>query len=769
MKVRSLAWVLAFAAATTACRGNRVNGGAAPAPYAPTQGGTAPCPPEPLARADLVPVAVVWDERVSPVVDCNPVYTQHTLVVTVIDQCGNPLPGQRVEWMLARTPTAVGDIVATDDQYGIGAIDPMQSGPAYAAPNNGNKIDNHFAVSVTNFEEEFIDAANNYPYVDSSGQRLPDIAVGRGQSWITITSVSEGVTDIVAYVPAVKDGAKHKVFAKKIWADFAVTPPADAVNLLPNDVHGFTVNVHRQSDHAGLPGQPVEAEVLDGPDATFDTGGRVATATTGPDGNATFMLRNVAQQSGTNRIRFTAKGRFHGQECPRTYIARKTWQKVALACNCQFSVSETNVNAPFDATFTVTNSGDAPAHDARLDVQLGAGLQTADGTTFPLNLGTIAPGQSVSRPVRLVATTEGTFTVSTNASSPQGNATSQCACTVTAVKGNLEIAKRCEPGQVSVGEQVRFVVTVSNTGRGSLSNVMLVDDYPDGITPNTANSVAVGDLAPGQSAVFEFLGTTTRPGRFLNTARATADGQPEKSASCEVVVVQCALTVGLICPGRIGFGEPGNFTVKVSNTGDGPATGCVVRLTHGPCLDGGVIDVPIGALAPGQSFTHDWVARGRANAKCSVVAEASCNGCQARDQCEVEVTGLPAIQTEMVDKDLQKNEKGIFVVGEELLYVLEVQNDVATESTPPLKIVLSLPAELQFVSATGTRGVTFTGGGQSATSTEFRLDVNEKIFVEFRVKAVAVPPGNLAKTLASVVRASDGVELASETESTTIK
>jgi hypothetical protein len=255
----------------------------------------------------------------------------------------------------------------------------------------------------------------------------------------------------------------------------------------------------------------------------------------------------------------------------------------------------------------------------------------------------------------------------------------------------------------------------------------------------------------------------------MNVARATADGQPEKSASCEVVVVQCALTVGLICPGRIGFGEPGNFTVKVTNSGDGPASGCVVRLTHGPCLEGGVIDVPVGALAPGQSFTHDWTARGRANAKCSVVAEASCNGCQARDQCEVEVTGLPALQAEMTDKDLAKNEKGIFVVGEEFLYVLEVQNDVATESTPPLKIVFSLPPELQFVSATGTRGVTITGSGATATSSEFRLDINEKITVEYRIRAVSVPPGNLAKAMASVQRASDGAELSNETESTTIK
>src|SRR5262245_16140626 len=114
-----------------------------------------PCAPVPTGA---IPASVEWDERVSPAIDCNPVHTQHTLVVTVRDACGHPLAGQRVEWILARQQSAVGDIVAVDDQYGVGAIAPItQNG--YAATNNGNKVDNHYAVSVTNFEDELIDAA----------------------------------------------------------------------------------------------------------------------------------------------------------------------------------------------------------------------------------------------------------------------------------------------------------------------------------------------------------------------------------------------------------------------------------------------------------------------------------------------------------------------------------------------------------------------------------------------------------------------------------
>jgi uncharacterized repeat protein (TIGR01451 family) len=687
----------------------------------------------------------------------------------VRDNCGNPLPGQRVEWILARHAAAVGDIVGVDDQYGVGAIAPV-SGP-YAVTNNGNKIDNQYAVSVTNFENEMLDAANNYPFVDASGRRMPDFRVGPGQSWITLTSVVEGVTDVIAYVPGIKDGSHHKIFAKKIWADYEVVYPPDAVNLLPAASHPFVVQIRKASDQTGLAGTTIEAEVLDGPDATFDGGQKLASAVSGPDGHATFTLHNASGAPGTNRVRLTARGHFHGAECPRSQIVRKTWQKVALECRCAVSAAQADVGDPVDVTYTVTNTGDAPAENVQLAVAPPPGLQVADGTVFPLNIGTIAGGATSQKTVRFTAVAEGTQGLSFSASTASGGATTACGCSLEVVRGRMEIACRCEPGTVDVGHPIMIVGTVSNTGRGTLRNVTLQLTWPEGLTPQTQNVVTVAEIPPGRSAPeqFVFQGLPTRPGKFPAVIRATADGIAETTSSCECAAVQCALQVQLICPGRIGFGEPGNFTVKVTNTGDGAANGCSVRVVHGPCLDGGTQDFAIGTLPPGQTFAKDWTSAGTANAKCNVTAEVNCQGCTARSECEVEVTGLPALQTEMIDQDINHQEKGIFRVGEEFLYVLEVQNDVATEATPPLRVQLDLPPEVQFISGTSTRGVSITGSGASATSSEFRLDINEKLVMEFRVKASGVPPGNLIKASAIIKRASDGADLAQEIESTTVK
>ena len=210
--------------------------------------------------------------------------------------------------------------------------------------------------------------------------------------------------------------------------------------------------------------------------------------------------------------------------------------------------------------------------------------------------------------------------------------------------------------------------------------------------------------------------------------------------------------------------------MKVTNRGDGAAQSCSVRVTHGACLDGGVRDFPLGVVAPGETKTLDWVANGLANAKCTVVAEVTCAGCTQRTESEIDVQGLPALQCEMIDQSTEHVEAGIFRVGEEFLYILDVQNDVATQATPLLKVVLLAPAGARVrLGHVRPRRVVMTGAGQQATSGEFRLDLNEKIRFEFRVKAIGVPPGNLVKAMASVQRASDGAELADENESTTIK
>ena len=106
MNVRSIA-VLVLLVGVGACRGARIPGSHSCVPEAGAGRVRAASPrvappivaAPPVVRSRRVPATVVWDERVSPQIDCNPVKTQHTLVVTVLDQfgCADARPARRVD------------------------------------------------------------------------------------------------------------------------------------------------------------------------------------------------------------------------------------------------------------------------------------------------------------------------------------------------------------------------------------------------------------------------------------------------------------------------------------------------------------------------------------------------------------------------------------------------------------------------------------------------------------------------------------------------
>lgn len=227
-------------------------------------------------------------------------------------------------------------------------------------------------------------------------------------------------------------------------------------------------------------------------------------------------------------------------------------------------------------------------------------------------------------------------------------------------------------------------------------------------------------------------------------------------------------------PSRVIVTDPFTATVTVRNTGDVALTN--VQLDLRTDLGARTVDgkpspkTVIEKLEPGQSqqisgvFACDTVGITRilGGARDSLGwAAASC-------ACTVDVIGLPAVQSEMTDKDLQGKEKGIFVTGETFQYVLDVQNDAGTTVTPDLKVVFTLPKELEFVSGTGDHAVTVAGKDQSAETSTFVLAPNEKAKISIQVKALSAPQSHWAQVKASI-QTTGGIEVAVETESTTLK
>lgn len=257
---------------------------------------------------------------------------------------------------------------------------------------------------------------------------------------------------------------------------------------------------------------------------------------------------------------------------------------------------------------------------------------------------------------------------------------------------------------------------------------------------------------------------------LLGLPRAAAEeGSQDDPCLCRDVVVTCTVNPSSVVQGNV-------FEVCATVRSVGAVTLEDVRLAVRGCpraspVKGAALAITIPKLPQGESRTHcvKFVCDEPGECRISAHAVDSTRIAAAGCVCTAICRGLPALQVEMIDTALDRSAQGIFRKGEKFLYRLSIENDVGSALTPDLRITWTLPPELEFVSGRGEGSHTVAGSGQAATSSRFVLRPNQKVIFEVVCRVVSVPPRALVQTRADVVTDPDGVELALETESTTLR
>jgi len=255
---------------------------------------------------------------------------------------------------------------------------------------------------------------------------------------------------------------------------------------------------------------------------------------------------------------------------------------------------------------------------------------------------------------------------------------------------------------------------------------------------------------------------------LLGVARPAA-GADDDTCLCRDVVVTCTVN-----PTSVVQGNP--FEVCATVRSVGAVTLEDVRLAISGCpraspVKDAALAVTIPKLGPGETRTHcvkfvcDTPGECRITAHATDSTKIAAAGCVCTAICR----GLPALQVEMIDTALDRSPQGIFRLGEEFMYRLSVENDGGSALTPDLRVAWTLPPELEFVRGRGEGKHTVAGAGQAASTSRFVLRPNQRLIFEIECKVVAVPPRALVQARAAVVTDPEGLELAVETESTTLR
>jgi len=140
------------------------------------------------------------------------------------------------------------------------------------------------------------------------------------------------------------------------------------------------------------------------------------------------------------------------------------------------------------------------------------------------------------------------------------------------VEPMLELAVN-GPDAAEAGEQLGYLVQVSNPGSGTAENVVILASLPEGLEHKAGKllNIGIGTLNPGESRQAKLSLTALRGGQYSLDIKAQADGDLLQEASTDVTVSEPQLQVAITGPNGDMAGRNADYHVHIENAGNVPS------------------------------------------------------------------------------------------------------------------------------------------------------------------------------------------------------
>ncbi len=644
--------------------------------------------------------------------DTNPVKTQHTVVATVKDAQGNPLPNQRVEWILARGPIAVGDIVEHDDMNAF----------VGGSEQKVLKLGNHYTVTYTNDRPVVLDFGNQ--------DARDDIKLDIGQTWITITSPLEGDTNIIAFCPAIKNAKYHKVFGVKHWIDANIIWPEDAVNPVGTP-HTFAFQMVKASTGAPYTGYRVKWELVDTGIGGYlnDPGTKEFETQTDAEGKASIILNQDVGQTveGMNKIKITLSDPENKKLAEN--VVTKTWISPKLMVK-KDGPAEGIINEKVVYTITISNPGATEANEVVVKDTLPDGLSYIDCTIPPSdvqgkvliwNIGNVAKDEIKTMSLTTKAEKVGTWKNVVEATCKQSTPEPSMVETTIGAP-DLYIVKD-GPAEIRKDNMARYVITLKNNGNAVANDVQVIDQLPAGMDYMGRNKGFLMKwpaitLQPGDTKAYTYDLKAIQTGVFVNTAKVTLKGKEVHKADCRTKVIAPILKLTKDGPGRVILNKPFEYTIIINNVGDAVAKDMVlvdmlptdleyvsatpepnsIKPAAGQELS--TLTWKLGDIQPEQRIEIALKVRAINIARCRNTAKLFSNSPELpilqplEAYADTTIEGVAAMHINTYDTEDPVE------IGKQTIYVVEIRNEGTSDCTN-VRMENLLDEEMEFVAAQG--------------------------------------------------------------------
>ena len=525
-------------------------------------------------------------------------------VILLAGVCGKDeylVTNEPIEWMLS--PKSVGEFVEVGD-------DAKGQRRSIWKKDNGPKVEKlgvDFARGRTSRE------AGNI--TRGTATKADDLPIRMGQTWISLTSPSEGISKVTALAPDSDVWDQRRQTATIYWLDASWQFPEPQI-VLSGQTARLVTRVTRAERLISAEGWRVRYRVLNPEIARFVFPGRegeeIANIEVNRDGIAAVDIVNGQQAPhGTAMVEIEVIRPARADDnIPELPLGRGITQVTWSAAELQLNVGGPEIavqGQPLSYFATVANTGDLNAENVIVRVVVPPGMTLQSPNIAPTSqangalaweLGPLMPRRAFDISFNLIAQAELDAQIVFEAvGTPNLRQQKSVRTLVQRAQVTLQIAPRQNVNQIEVGGEAVFEILVANTGNQTINDVAVSLQSDPGLQHARDNSnemvQVIGFLTPGQSRKLEGIFRVDREGELSVKATVRSLGQvlasqtasirglpatpkrPALSLQIESDLRQSAIALG------------GEFTLKwfIVNSGPVALRSPVVSMQHSPNIE----------------------------------------------------------------------------------------------------------------------------------------------------------------------------------------
>ena len=432
--------------------------------------------------------------QLTPLRVVAPVNGEVLLLAGICGKDGYLVKREPLEWMLS--PDSVGQFIEVGDDARGQLISSLRPGPRV------EKLDVDYARGRTSSRETLL--------TKGTPGNEDDVQVEEGQTWLSISSPSEGVSRVTVLAPESELWDRRRQTAIIYWVDSQANFPAPQVVRAPDPVQLVT-RVTRAENLVPAEGWQVRYTIVDPSVAAFvpPINSNIYVARVDANGQATVTLAALPGTRGTTPVQIEVIRPPQASENLPELILQQGMTTVSFSSpGLEVTSSGPQTAAVGDVVTyvaTMANPGDIDAENSRLVAILPAGAELVNADPQPNEAvnGSLAWVQNI-----LPAGRQLDVTVTVRLRAPQDVAMQfngvasdlRSDSTVTTRVVAPSVGLRFEPAnniaQAEIGDVITYEIDITNTGPQTLVDVVLEIETGPGLQHSEQGPTPITQVIP---------------------------------------------------------------------------------------------------------------------------------------------------------------------------------------------------------------------------------------------------------------------------------